>query len=354
MIVAGGFLAGCSEDPATTGPTAPDAAPAEALASLVGAPNSWEEVATMPTARPSAAAGSAVNANGKSIVYVFGGRDVEDEEGSHIFATVHNYNISTNRWSTKTGVSPFEAEAFNGARNIGGKLYLPGGQLYTGDGYFQLKILQVYDPVAGTWTRKADMPAASASGVSGVIGGKLYVLTGEENIQENGQPCDICGSVRTRELFRYNPAQDRWVRLKRSPNFHTGGVAGVIGGKFYVAGGLGTSQEHRNLDIYDPATNSWSSGAPLPSDHSRGVGVVLGGRFYVVGGNTGEVVAYNPATNQWVQKAPFPVPTAWAMSGATAMVNGKERIVVQVGLGMGSRTTAARRSCIRPRWSSRR
>jgi N-acetylneuraminic acid mutarotase len=287
----------------------------------------------MPTARQSAVAASAVNPNGRSVVYVFGGLDLDDEEGHHIFPTVEAYNITTNRWVTKQGVSPFKAEAFNGVSLIGGKFYLPGGELHTGDGYFKLRILQVYDPVADVWTRKSDMPVASAYGVSGVIGGQLYVLTGDNNSELNGQPCPDCPFVNTRRLFRYDPAQDRWFRRAQCPNFHVRGMAGVVDGKLYVTGGLGRGGQ--SLDIYDPRDDTWSRGAPLPSPHSAGVGVVLGGRLYVVGGGTGQVVAYNPRTNRWAARAPFPVPTARLMSGATARLDGKDRIVVQVGLEDG-------------------
>jgi N-acetylneuraminic acid mutarotase len=135
--------------------------------------------------------------------------------------------------------------------------------------------------------------------------------------------------VQNRRLYRYNPVQNQWVRLKSCPNFHINGVAGVINGKLYVTGGFGGGS--RALDIYNPATNTWSSGAPLPSAHSGGVGVALAGQFYVIGGGTGEVVAYNPNTNRWVRKASFPVPDAREMAGAKVTLNGKARIVVHGG-----------------------
>jgi len=105
--------------------------------------------------------------------------------------------------------------------------------------------------------------------------------------------------VLTRRLFRYDPQQNRWAWKAACPHFHVGGMAGVINGKLYVAGGHGPSGTTLNLDVYDPATDSWTDGAALPSAHSGGVGTVLGGRLYVICGFTGEVVAFDPATNKW-------------------------------------------------------
>jgi N-acetylneuraminic acid mutarotase len=329
----GAMLVGCrGETPSS--PTAIEATSTPGLtAALVGAPNTWEEVAPMPTARFFATAGSAVNPNGRSILYVFGGANLD--EGDLGIATVEAYNMATDRWAPKAAMLR-GAGSSNGVGFIDGKLYLPGGGSYTGDGNLHLRLLQVYDPVTDAWTRGADMPAASSSGVSGVIDNRLYVLTGRDNTYlPDGTPCTDCGSVFTRQLFRYNAAQNRWVRLKSSPNFHLEGAAAVINGKLYVAGGRGPEGTTRALDIYDPATNHWTSGAPLPSTHVSGVGVALAGQFYVVGGFTGEVVAYNPNTNRWVKRASFPVPTARFMSGAKVTHAGKARIVVQVGLEDG-------------------
>jgi len=258
MVLAGSLLAGCHDDTTPTGPTTPAAEPAAAPAApLVGAPNTWEKVALMPTARHSAVAGAAVNANGKSIVYVFGGSDVTDPDGIRTFGSVEAYSIANDRWTTRAAIAPFKTSAINGAGKINGKFYLPGGGVNTGNGFLKLRVLQVYNPATDSWSRKADMPGASSRGVSGVIDGKLYVLTGEDNTYlEGGVPCEDCGVVQNRRLFRYDPAQNRWTRRKPCPHFHINGAAGVIGGKLYVTGGFGNGQTTLNLDIYDPQTDT--------------------------------------------------------------------------------------------------
>jgi N-acetylneuraminic acid mutarotase len=107
-------------------------------------------------------------------------------------------------------------------------------------------------------------------------------------------------------------------------------MAGVIQGKFYVAGG-GSDK----LDIYDPGTNLWSSGAPLPSPRAGGGAAVLGAKLYVIGGFngekfTGEVLAYNPVTNRWITKAPLPTPRHF-LAADRIVVGGQPRVVAVGG-----------------------
>lgn len=330
-----GPLLGACRDEAPTEPTAAAAvAAADSLVSLVGAPNSWEQVASAPSARYSTTAATAVNVNGRSILYVFGGASID--EGQPGLNTVENYNILSDHWGTKAGM-PIGAGGINGAGNINGKLYLPGGSAYNGDGYNYYRELQVYDPAANSWALATDMPFAGSGGVAGVIDNRLYVLAGfEQEANPDGSPCNDCPTAASRRLVRYDPATNQWATLRAAPNFHIAGVAGVIKGKLYVTGGCRPGTGTRALDIYNPATNTWTSGASLPSVHSNGVGVVLGGLFYVIGGETGEVVAYNPTNNRWIRKASFPVPDARYMSGDKVVLNGKARIVVHVGYHNGN------------------
>jgi len=78
----------------------------------------------MPTARHSAGSGVADNSAGNPIFYVFGGYDIDDEAGEHLFKSVEAYNLATNTWTTKAE-APSPRAAFNGVGKIGGKFYRP-------------------------------------------------------------------------------------------------------------------------------------------------------------------------------------------------------------------------------------
>jgi N-acetylneuraminic acid mutarotase len=165
------------------------------------------------------------------------------------------------------------------------------------------------------------MPKATAEGVSGVIGGRLYVLPGicDANFFPNPGYCE---QEPIRRLYRYDPATNKWGARKSAPHFHRSAAGGVIGGKFYVAGGLNS----RDLDVYDPATDSWVSRAPIPKA-GRAIGTALNGKLYVVVGT--DAYVYDPGTNRWSAIAD---PT-WQHDGVVRVViNGKPKLLAVGGL----------------------
>jgi N-acetylneuraminic acid mutarotase len=157
------------------------------------------------------------------------------------------------------------------------------------------------------------MPKRTAEGVTGVINSKLYVLPGL--VDENFEQKPI------RRLYRYDPATNTWGARRSAPHFHRLAAAGVIGGKFYVAGGAGST----DLDVYDPATDTWRTRAPIPKA-GRAIGTALGGKLYVVVGL--DAYVYNPGTNRWSAIAD---PT-WGHDGLVRVViNGKPKLLAVGG-----------------------
>ncbi len=317
-------LAACNEgDPTQPAMQAED----PAIASAIG---SWTARKPMPTPRYDHVAGAARNAAGAEVLYVFSGTDPDETEGGQ-HASLDIYDPSTDSWTSRP--APFSETRFNGIGRIDGKFYLPGGGGETGNGFEIDGRLLIYDPVLNAWSVGASMPQESSDGVAGVIGGKLYVLTGLDNLVDG---CPDCGRpIKTRQLYRYNPVTDKWVARKQAPRFHVAGAAGVIDGKFYVVGGLDEGPsgtvESRRLDIYDPATNRWSTGAPMPVAASDLEGAVLGRKLYVLHGASGKVFAYDPAKNRWTTKASLPTPRP-RLAAAKLMVGGRARIVAVGGL----------------------
>ena len=273
-------------------PTQPETAGDQSIAtsSFALASNSWTAKAPLPDGPFGVSAGMAVNSAGQSIVYTFGGQ-LPDSPGPGP-AGVEAYNVATNTWTSRSAhVQPVTRG--NGVGKIGSKLYFSGG--YYGDELYASE-LDAYDYGTDRMIKKADMPKHTGDGVTGVINGKLYVLPGTCELND-------CATNPIRRLYRYDPATNTWVAGALSPHFHKNGAAGVIDGKFYVAGGLGVV----DLDVYDPATNSWKTLAPLPTA-GRAIGAALGGKLFVTssGNMFGDEVhsyVYNPATNTWKTRA---------------------------------------------------
>jgi hypothetical protein len=319
-------LLACTSENAPTEPEASGTmTPADATVAAVV--DIWRERGPHPFPNlTGVSVGVLANPAGQSVVYAFGGCDVVD--GGFGFCTVEQisiYNVATDTW---TGDRSFLVSVHNsnGVGTIGGKLYSSGGYVLHSaiDGFSNRT--WVYDPAqtfppgseARRATELADMPKRTAEGVTGVINSKLYVLPGlvDENLEQKP----------IRRLYRYDPATNRWAARRSAPHFHRLAAAGVIGGKFYVAGGLGST----DLDVYDPATDTWTTRAPIPKA-GRAIGTALGGKLYAVVGL--DAYVYNPATNRWSAIAD---PT-WQHNGVVRVViNGKPKLLA-VGGSHGSR-----------------
>jgi len=226
------------------------------------------------------------------IVYVVGGLRPDGATS----ALVQAYNVSTNTWSLKKNL-PSGRRAINGVSPIGSKLYVSGGFNTSSK---LTRTLFVYTPASNSWVKLADMPRPASCGAQGVISGMLYVYAGCTGVQDDDR------------FFRYNQANDTWTNLPAPPSKHSNpSAAGVINGKFYLAGGLGDGFNiNQSLHVYNPATNSWAGKAPIPSVQANGNFGVLNGKLYSAGGADENLVrtvwVYTPGSNSWASKAPLP------------------------------------------------
>jgi hypothetical protein len=288
-------MVACTSEEALTQPgTAVD--PAAATSSLALTSNTWTAKAPRSgTALFGASAGMVPNSAGHSIVYVFGGTDGVGGSG---FAT-SAYDVATNTWTGKGNDSDVFVFNSNGVGKVGGKLYFSGGYDYRGGTAEVTTNVWAYDAAGNRLIRKAEMPKATADGITGVIDGKLYVLPGTCSGDLWPDP-HYCEQEPIRQLFRYNPVTNTWITRRSSPHFHKSGAAGVINGKLYVVGGFVTAA----LDVYDPATNTWTTLAPIPTA-GRAMGAALGGKLFVIVGEGSELhsYVYNPGANTWTTRA---------------------------------------------------
>jgi N-acetylneuraminic acid mutarotase len=337
-------LAACGDDT----PTQPElpAQPTGTAPELAVASNSWITRADMLTNRTDLAVATVTNPAGQSVLYAMGGRN---PNGVPI-GTVAAYNVATNTWAFTRSPLPVPLAFTNGAGVINGKIYISGG--FTNYHLDDLSLgLYMYDPAANTWTRKRDLPITTdqygdgsffgARGVTGVIGGKLYVFTAcffqydKGGIVEEG-----CG--RGPGFLRYNPGTDRWTMLPSPFSAETRSpyAGGVIGGKFYVMGGSASSYASW-LRVYDPATNQWTPKNALGLTRPGAATAVLESKLYVMGGQRynaarkvwetlDKTIVYDPITNAWTWRASLPSPRA-GIAGSTVIRNGQARIEVVGG-----------------------
>ncbi len=315
-------LLGCASE---NGPTEPEArgTMVPAASAVVASENIWRERPHQLSTVSGVGIGVMANSAGQSVVYTFGGCDVVDGGGYCTVPAIGIYNAVT---QTRTGDRANEVAVWNGngVGTIGGKLYSSGGFTTLHRDEDASSQAWSYDPVARRVTRIADMPKASAEGVTGAFGGKLYVLPGLCN--STGSRPGTCVEEPIRRLYRYNPATNKWAARKSAPHYHRLGAGGFIGGKFYVVGGFNGYQPVADLDVYDPATDTWTTRAPLPVA-GRVIGTALESKLYVIAGSTAYV--YDPATDKW---SPIAAPK-WNHDGVVRIVlNGKPKLLAAGGL----------------------
>jgi N-acetylneuraminic acid mutarotase len=326
-------LAACGDDPVQ-----PNAAePPSADAALAVDSNSWLRRADLwGMERWDHAVATVTDAAGHSIVYVIGGRSASGGSLTKVMA----YDVSTNTWTLKAPL-PVPRYSTNGAAVINGKIFVSGGRK-NGWAYNPPSDQSyMYDPGTDTWTRKQNLPDGGDQGFTGLIGGKLYVLSRCLEPPPMDYYWDDCDPPRA-NFFRYNRVKDQWTTLPSPANtYTTGGTAGVIGGKFYVAGGT-------SLEVYDPATNRWASRKPPPRFLGfSSTGTAADGKLYVFGGiglrneQSGSVdtlrttTIYDPATDSWTTGRPLPTPRSGA-AATRIFFNGQVGIQVVGGSRPGN------------------
>ena len=343
-------LAGCGNDTPTQPSTSSPPAGTEPEAAVVS--NAWIKRANMPGVRPYLTAATVTNTAGQSIVYAIGGADFRGCDNCsglppRPLNTVTAYNVATNTWTSRRPL-PVPLEYTNGAGVINGKIYVSGGYARYPDKnpalFLSSSALYMYDPLTNAWSRKHDMPAVRSTysnevgnpgvgGVTGVIGGKLYVVTSCMTHRSYGDEEGCIFAPSAALFFRYNPATDRWTTL---PTPFPGGsqtpyAGGVIGGKFYVMHGW--QQGYTELSVYDPATNRWTPRTPLGLGRPGAATAVLGGKLYVIGGdryNDGVetvdiTIVYAPVTDAWTRRAALPSARAWT-AATKVFLGGQPRI----------------------------
>jgi hypothetical protein len=306
----------------------PFSAPDFAVAS-----NTWITRAEIPRIRGQFVGAAATNSAGRSILYIV---DASGRTGG----TLQAYNVATNTWSESFPDARARGFDFNAASVINGRLYISGGLWeFRAEGGC-LTDLHRFDPGTRTWSVISQMPIPGGRGVSGVINGQLYILTNCDETPDGPAPVKLA-------FFRYNPATNQWATLANPVSRHVHGMAGVIGGKFYVVGG---EDQANILEVYNPATNTWTRKARMPlgqfaaAGRWNGAGVALGPKLHVMGGFQRDIDGkitqvrthnvYDPASNTWSVKRPLPTGRA-GIVGSGVMVGGQARIELvdnQLGL----------------------
>jgi N-acetylneuraminic acid mutarotase len=194
--------------------------------------------------------------------------------------------------------------------------------------------LYQYDPKSNSWTQRSSLGLGMENLVAMVINDKAYVGIGFTR----GQTVDSL----TSQFYEYDPVADTWTRKADFPGPKRKNAFGVsAGGKGYV--GLGYGSDNTNLyDVwqYDPSADAWTQKSNFPASGAYPNYVVAFSPddqlAYIEGaGNNGAAIdvatklfwRYNPATDSWTQMHNMPggemlFPSAMVVNGNGYILGG--------------------------------
>jgi N-acetylneuraminic acid mutarotase len=204
-----------------------------------GAGTPWQDLARMPTARGAGAAAVI-----DDTIYVVGGRP----PAGNAFEA---YDVSDDAWDALPDLpQPYPERPHLAAAAIGGKVYVAGGR-HSGGSFNNpmTDSLDIFDPVAGSWSLGAPMlrPRGGVNGVEAF--GCFHVWGGEgANI---GFPNNVFPDHDV-----YDPIADQWTKALDLPT-PVHGVSGAVflNGLIYMPGGgiaQGGSSGSRIFQVFRP------------------------------------------------------------------------------------------------------
>ncbi|XP_066527357.1 kelch domain-containing protein 8B-like [Hoplias malabaricus] len=278
----------------------------------------WCQLPPLPTAR----AGASAVALGEQLV-VMGGMDAQQSP----LASVEIYHPDEGKWERKAGLG--QASMGITSLEIDGKIYALGGM---GSDTSPQALVRVYEPVKDQWLSLASMPTPRYGASSFLRGNKIFVLGGRqgklpvtafeafdlEMKSWTRYPCipsrrAFCSCAATDRAFfslgglqqpgphnfysrphfvstveEYDSEQGVWLKPTRSSRMRekrADFVAGCLGGRVIVAGGLGNQPSPLgSVESYNHVKRRWEPVAPLPSPRCSCTSLQTSNMLFVIGG----------------------------------------------------------------------
>ena len=163
----------------------------------------------------------------------------------------------------------------------------------------------IYDPALNSWTTGPTIPSARNRGSAGAVvhDGMIYVVGGNTQGHDGGY---------VPWFDRFDPDSGTWTTLPDAPHARDHFMAAVVGQKLIVAGGRQTEQPDPQentigaVDVYDFSTGTWTNmPEALPTERAGTMTVSVGEHVLVVGGESpsgahDETEALDVHTGEWL------------------------------------------------------
>ena len=213
------------------------------------ASDTWKTLAPMPSKRGATAAAVV---DGK--IYVIGGAGVTAGSSETailparrhmLVGIVEEYDPKTDRWRPRSPLPTPRSHA--AVQAVNGKIYVIGGRIGSAfvDNGSNTDLVETYDPPSDSWSRPLErMPTARSAAGSAVWSNRIYVAGGEGR---DRQGLTVFGAVEA-----YDPAANQWKAMPPMPTPRRAMAVGVIGDRLYTISGGGAdamSNQALQLDL---------------------------------------------------------------------------------------------------------
>jgi DNA-binding CsgD family transcriptional regulator len=241
----------------------------------------WQEKTALPTARFAMAVVAYENR-----LYAIGG---EGREG--VSDVVESYDVARDVWGT-LAPKPLPVAEVSGAV-IGGRIFVPGGRLPSGE---VSDALEIYDPRLDRWEPGAPLPVPISGYALVAFEGKLYLFGGWD------------GQQYLASVLEYDPQGDEWLARTPMPTARAFAGAASAAGKIYVFGGYDGKAPLAINEVYQPDRDQtgeypWGMAAPLPEGRYAMGATSLADIVLVVGGESSmtefTALEYFPQQDLW-------------------------------------------------------
>lgn len=197
------------------------------------------------------------------------------------------------------------------AATVQGKIYMVGGWSRTGSGDAYINIVQCYDPAADSWTTSSTAPGQPLAPIAcAALGDKIYVVSG--TTLAGGRDPPMIVQV-------YDPIANSWSNGPPLPASTYECKCVAIGTSLYVLAGGGDADY-----AYDTAAQSWSTMPRFPGRDEGVMGcavvayreqIVLLGGIQNFWSATDRSWAFNTTTGQWSELSQLNQARGFASAG---------------------------------------
>ncbi|MDZ4744620.1 MAG: kelch repeat-containing protein [bacterium] len=200
-------------------------------------------------------------------IYIFGGLN-----GNQPLVALQVYDPVANSWSTPVTTGNPSPRHFLASTTSGGKIYFFGG-------FYSRSEVNVFDPATNTFdalqsAEGSFWPTSRAGAFE--LGGKLYVIGG------NAIVGGVDVGVDTIQVL--DPATRNWTSANPTGEIGLYDAMAALDGKVYIMNGSSAASYALTTRVFDPVTNSITDlkAAPFIGEYVSGA-AVTGGKLYLMG-----------------------------------------------------------------------